>query len=214
MKAMVLEKSGQPLILQHLSIPEPGEHEILVQVESCGVCRTDLHIVDGELPHPHLPLIPGHQVVGIVNKLGEHAARFKLGERVGIPWLGGTCHHCAFCLSGQENLCDTAIFTGYLRNGGFAEYCTANEDYVLKLPDAYSAVQLAPLLCAGLIGYRALRLAGQVENIGFYGFGSSAHLLIQVAVALGQKALCVYASRRYQDAAVCIILKRLLGGGF
>ena len=187
MRAMVLEEIGQPLVLRDVPCPEPGPYEVLIKTKTCGVCRTDLHIVDGELPHPKLPLILGHQVVGIIEKVGNLVTKHKVGSRVGTPWLGGTCHTCEFCLSGRENLCDKAVYTGYLRDGGYAEYCTAHEDYVLALPPDYSDLNAAPLLCAGLIGYRALRLAEPAKTIGFYGFGSSAHLLIQVAVALGHE---------------------------
>ncbi|CDR34834.1 zinc-dependent alcohol dehydrogenase family protein [Criblamydia sequanensis] len=186
MRAMVLEEVGQPLLLKDLPCPIPKPYEVLIKVKACGVCRTDLHIVDGELPHPKLPLIPGHQVVGIIDKLGENVSKHKIGERVGIPWLGGSCHLCEFCLSDRENLCDKAIYTGYLQDGGFADYCTAHEDFVLALPHVYDDLHTAPLLCAGLIGYRAFRLAGPVKTIGFYGFGSAAHLLIQVANALNR----------------------------
>ena len=188
MRAMVLEKIGQPLILKDVPCPFPQSSEILVKVRTCGVCRTDLHIIDGELPTPKLPLILGHQVVGTVTQLGKNASKFKIGDRVGIPWLGGSCCICEFCLSQRENLCDHGIYTGYLRNGGFAEYCTAHENYALKLPQKYTNLQAAPLLCAGLIGYRAFRLAEPNKTIGFYGFGSSAHLLIQIANALNHEA--------------------------
>lgn len=187
MKAMVLEKVRQPLVLKDVPCPIPNPFEVLIKVNTCGVCRTDLHIVDGELSHPKLPLIPGHQVVGTIDKLGGKVSKHKIGDRVGIPWLGGTCHTCEFCISERENLCDQAIYTGYLRDGGYADYCTAHEDYVLPLPAIYDDLHTAPLLCAGLIGYRAFRLAGPAQTIGFYGFGSSAHLLIQVATALGRE---------------------------
>lgn len=192
MRAMVLEKIGEPLVLKEVPCPVPGVHEVLIKVQVCGVCRTDLHIVDGELPHPVLPLIPGHQIVGVIEKLGEKVGRYKVGDRVGVPWLGGTCHSCEFCLSERENLCDKAVYTGYMRNGGYAEYCTAHEDYVLKLPEeddagGYDDVHTAPLLCAGLIGYRAFRLAAPAKSIGFYGFGSSAHILIQAIKKLGSE---------------------------
>lgn len=185
MRAMVLEKVGHPLILKELPCPIPGSDEVLIKVKVCGVCRTDLHIVDGELPHPKLPLILGHQVVGIIDKLGKNVSKHKVGDRVGVSWLGGTCGFCEFCISGRENLCDKALYNGYLRNGGYADYCTAHEDFILGLPEAYDDFHTAPLLCAGLIGYRAFRLAGPVKTIGFYGFGSAAHLLIQIANALG-----------------------------
>lgn len=187
MRAMVLEKVGRPLILRDIPCPTPKPFEVLIKTTACGVCRTDLHIVDGELPPPKLPLILGHQVVGTVEKLGEKASKHRIGDRIGVPWLGGSCHVCEFCLSDRENLCDEAIYTGYLRDGGYAEYCTAHEDFVLGLSTDYDDLHSAPLLCAGLIGYRAFRLAGQTKTIGFYGFGSSAHILIQVANALGRE---------------------------
>lgn len=184
MRAMILEQIGKPLILKNVPCPIPGPQEVLIKVKACGVCRTDLHIVDGELPHPHLPLILGHQVAGIIEKVGENVSKHKIGSRVGVPWLGQTCGVCEFCHADKENLCDNAVFTGYLRNGGYAEYCTAHEDFVLPLPSNYDDLHVAPLLCAGLIGYRAFRLAQPAKTMGFYGFGSSAHLLIQVANAL------------------------------
>lgn len=184
MRAMVLEQVGLPLVLKDVPCPNPHPHEVLIKVKTCGVCRTDLHIVDGELPYPKLPRILGHQVVGIVDQLGENASKHQIGDRVGIPWLGGSCHTCEFCTSGRENLCDRAVYSGYMRDGGYAEYCTAHEDFVLTLPSVYDDLHTAPLLCAGLIGYRAFRLAGSAKTIGFYGFGSAAHLLIQVANAL------------------------------
>lgn len=178
---MILEKKGSPLILRDIPRPVPEGHEVLIKVLTCGVCRTDLHILDGELPNPHLPLIPGHQVVGIIEQVGDQVTKYKVGTRVGVPWLGGCCEACEFCLSGRENLCDHPVFTGYLRNGGYAEYCTAHEDFILSLPQEHDNLHAAPLLCAGLIGYRAYRLAKPNKTIGFYGFGSSAHILIQVA---------------------------------
>lgn len=187
MRAMVLEEVGRPLILKDVPCPIPNPYEVLIKVKACGVCRTDLHIVDGELLHPKLPLILGHQVVGIIEKLGENASKHKIGDRVGVPWLGESCHVCEFCTSERENLCDKAIYTGYLRNGGYADYCTAHEDFVLDLPNVYDDLHTAPLLCAGFIGYRAFRLAGPTKTIGFYGFGSAAHLLIQIANALGRE---------------------------
>lgn len=196
MRAMILEKIGNPLRLIEIPCPTPNPYEVLVKVKTCGVCRTDLHIVDGELPHPKLPLILGHQVVGIVDKLGENASKHKIGDRVGIPWLGSSCHTCEFCTSNRENLCDKAIYTGYLRDGGYADYCTAHEDFVVALPQVYNDLHAAPLLCAGLIGYRAFRLAGSAKTIGFYGFGSAAHLLIQIANRLGSE---VYVFTRPED---------------
>lgn len=187
MRAMVLEKVGHPLILKDIPCPTPKPFEVLIKVKACGVCRTDLHIVDGELPCPKLPLILGHQVVGIIDKLGANVSKHRIGDRIGIPWLGGSCHTCEFCISDRENLCDKAVYTGYLRDGGYADYCTAHEDFVIKVPQDYDDLHMAPLLCAGLIGYRAFRLAGPTKTIGFYGFGSAAHLLIQVANALGRE---------------------------
>lgn len=185
MRAMRLEKIGKPLILRELPIPHPKSSELLVKVHACGVCRTDLHLLEGDLLSPHLPLTPGHQVVGRVEKKGTDVSKFRLGDRIGIPWLCGTCEECSFCLSGRENLCDHARFTGYSQDGGFADYCLIDENFALPLPQKGDALHLAPLLCAGLIGYRAFRLAGEVQKLGLYGFGSSAHILTQVATALG-----------------------------
>lgn len=187
MRAMVFEKVGYPLVLKEVSCPIPQPFEVLIKVKACGVCRTDLHIIDGELPHPKLPLILGHQIIGIIDGIGEEVSKYKVGDRVGVTWLGGCCYHCEFCISGRENLCDEALYTGYRLNGGFAEYCTAHEDFILAIPTNYGDLQAAPLLCAGLIGFRAFRLAGPLKTIGLYGFGSSAHLLIQVAVAKGKE---------------------------
>lgn len=185
MRAMVLEEVGKPLVLKDLARPVPADDEVLIKVTACGVCRTDLHIIDGELPHPSLPLILGHQIVGVVEQVGKIVTKHKVGDRVGVPWLGGCCDACEYCKEGKENLCDHAEFTGYSRQGGFAEFCTANELFVLSLPNIYDDVHMAPLLCAGLIGYRAFRLAQPSKRLGFYGFGSAAHLLIQVALASG-----------------------------
>lgn len=181
MRAMVLEKIGQDLVMQDLPIPEPKEDELLIKVKACGICRTDLHVIHGELPHPKLPIIPGHQIVGTVERMGNKTKGFAIGDRVGVPWLQGSCGHCKFCLSERENLCDKAIYTGYQKNGGFAEYCTANAAYCFALPEDYPDTQVAPLLCAGFIGYRALCMTGNAKRLGFYGFGASAHILIQVA---------------------------------
>jgi propanol-preferring alcohol dehydrogenase len=181
MQAIVLTEPGQPLELRDLPVPIPGPDEVLIRVEACAVCRTDLHIVDGELPVPTLPLIPGHQIVGTVEQLGERVTRWTIGQKVGVPWLGWTCGACRFCREGRENLCDQAQFTGYTRPGGFAEYTVADQRFCFALPANYSAVAAAPLLCAGLIGYRALRLAGEGERLGIYGFGAAAHLITQVA---------------------------------
>lgn len=181
MRAMVLKKPKCPLELLNAPIPEPKEEQILIRVLACGVCRTDLHIFDGELEHPKLPLILGHQIVGIVEKLGPGTTRFKIGQRIGVPWLGQTCHTCKYCQSNQENLCDHAVYTGYQINGGFAEYAVAHEDFCFLLNEDQSPLHQAPLLCGGLIGYRALRFTENAKRIGFYGFGSSAHIMIQVA---------------------------------
>jgi propanol-preferring alcohol dehydrogenase len=206
MRAMVLEAPQNPLRLVNMPIPEPQEGQILLEVKACAACRTDLHIVDGELPPPRSPLILGHQVVGIVKRLGPKAKRFKIGQRVGAPWVGKTCGGCRFCLSNRENLCENALFTGYHYNGGFAEFCTANEDYCYLLPDCYSDLQVAPLLCGGLIGFRALRMTGSAQKLGFYGFGSSAHILIQIAKHQGKE---VYAFTRHGDESAQSLAKKL-----
>jgi propanol-preferring alcohol dehydrogenase len=192
-RAMVLEAAGAPLRLAELPDPEPGRGEALLRVRACGVCRTDLHIVDGELTKPKLPLVPGHQIVGVVV---SGAGRFERGARVGVPWLGWTCGECRYCLAGAENLCDRARFTGYDLDGGYAELAVTDERYCFPVPDGYPDEQAAPLLCAGLIGYRSLRLAGDAERIGLYGFGASAHIVCQVAVAQGRR---VFAGTRADD---------------
>ena len=184
---MVLERAGEPLRAAELPDPAPGPGQALIAVAACGVCRTDLHILDGELTRPKLPLVPGHQIVGTVAGLGEGAGRFAVGDRVGVPWLGWTDGSCRYCASGRENLCDEAGFTGYDRDGGNAELAVADERFCFPIPQGYPDAQAAPLLCAGLIGYRALRLVGEAERIGFYGFGASAHILCQVCVAEGRR---------------------------
>ena len=181
MRAMVLIKPKTPLELIDMPIPHPTKNQVLIRVEACGVCRTDLHIYDGELLNPKLPLVLGHQIVGLVVACGPDCHRYTLGQRVGVPWLGKSCEHCPYCRTGQENLCDNALYTGYQIDGGFAEYCVADERYIFPLPADYSPAHAAPLLCAGLIGYRSLRLAGNGKELGFYGFGAAAHILIQVA---------------------------------
>ena len=188
MRAMVLEKPGAALEMRDRADPRPAQGEILVEVSACGVCRTDLHIRDGELAHPALPLVLGHQIVGRVIALGAGAARFRIGDRVGIPWLASVDGTCAYCRSGRENLCPNAVFTGDTRDGGFAELCTANERFAFALPGSLDDARTAPLLCAGLIGYRALTLAGDASTIGLYGFGSSAHIVAQVCVSQGRRA--------------------------
>ena len=197
MKAMMLKKSGTPLVLADCSVPAPKAHEVLLKILACGVCRTDLHILDGELSSPNLPLIPGHQIVGIVQDIGSHVTQFAVGDRVGVPWLAKTCGRCPFCRGGQENLCDDAIFTGYTRQGGFAQFTTAHEQFCFVIPDGYPDIQAAPLLCAGLIGYRAYRFVDNASVIGFYGFGAAAHILCQVAVYQGRQ---VFAFTRPGDA--------------
>lgn len=197
MRAMLLENIKSPLKLVDLPIPEPQRGQVLVKVQACAICRTDLHIIDGELPHPKLPLILGHQIVGIVTKLGPDVSNMKVGERVGIPWLGGSCQHCKYCLSGKENLCDEAIYTGYQVNGGYAEFCVARAQFCFPLPLGYSAAEAAPLLCGGLIGYRAYRMTKDAKNIGFYGFGSAAHMLCQIATYEGKN---VYAFTKENDS--------------
>lgn len=187
MRALVLEAPGLPLVERELPDPEPAVGEVLVSVHACGVCRTDLHVVEGELPHPKLPLVPGHQIVGTVAATGAGAERFSPGERVGIPWLAWADGTCRFCTSGRENLCDAARFTGYSLDGGYAELAAADERFCFPLPPAYRDVDAAPLLCAGLIGYRALTLAGDAERLGLYGFGSSAHIVAQVARHEGRR---------------------------
>ena len=181
MRAMVFEAAGLALALREVPQPVPGLGQVLVKVSACGVCRTDLHVVDGELPNPKLPLIPGHEIVGRVEATGEGADHFHQGERVGIPWLGWTCGRCAYCISGHENLCDHARFTGYTIDGGYAEFTLADARFCFPLPGALDDVSSAPLLCAGLIGYRTLRKAGDGKRLGLYGFGAAAHIAVQVA---------------------------------
>jgi alcohol dehydrogenase, propanol-preferring len=178
---MLFEKSGQPLRLADVAVPEAGKEQLLIRVHACAVCRTDLHVIDGELTHPRLPLIPGHEIVGTVTKKGEAVARFKIGDRVGIPWLGWSCGKCSYCQAGQENLCDQAKFTGYTLDGGYAEYTVADQRFCFPIPDIYSDAEAAPLLCAGLIGYRSLVKAGAGKRLGIYGFGAAAHIVAQVA---------------------------------
>ncbi len=187
MQAMVLHSPGQPLRLIERTLPVPGPGEVLIRVHACGVCRTDLHVVDGELTRPKLPLIPGHEIVGTVEARGDRVEWFSIGDRVGVPWLGWTCGRCAYCLAGQENLCDYARFTGYDIDGGYAEYTVADERYCFAIPAGFPDLQAAPLFCAGLIGYRALRMAGDAGRLGLYGFGAAAHILAQVARYQGRR---------------------------
>ncbi len=196
MRAAVLEGPGRPLVVRDWPEPVPGPGEVLVRVHACAVCRTDLHVADGELPDPKLPLVLGHQVAGVVAAVGEGVEGLREGHRVGVPWLGWTCGQCPYCRKGLENLCRQARFTGYHRDGGFAEYTVADARYTFRLPEGYDSVHAAPLLCAGVIGYRCLRVAGGAERLGLYGFGAAAHLVAQVAAWQGRR---VYAFTRPQD---------------
>jgi propanol-preferring alcohol dehydrogenase len=196
MQAMRLLARGAPLTLSDVSLPAPAPGELLIRVEACGVCRTDLHLLDGELPDIHCPITPGHEVVGVVSARGSDATRFAIGDRVGVPWLAWTCGVCRYCRAGLENLCPQARFTGYTRDGGYAQELLADARYCLPLPDDVPAAGLAPLLCAGLIGYRAYRKAGEAANLGLYGFGAAAHLLAQIARHEGRR---VFAFTREGD---------------
>ena len=198
MFGMVLHETGRPLVFEELPDPVPGPGELRVRVEACGVCRTDLHVVDGELPDPKLPIIPGHEIVGRIDALGPDVEGLELGARVGIPWLGSTCGVCPYCTSQRENLCDRPVFTGYTRNGGYATQAIADARYAFRLSEEGSAIPLAPLLCAGLIGWRSLRFAGDAKVLGLYGFGAAAHIIAQVARKQGRQ---VFAFTRPGDAA-------------
>jgi propanol-preferring alcohol dehydrogenase len=200
---MALRAAGRPLEPAEIPDPVPEDGQVLVRVSACGVCRTDLHIVDGELTDPKLPLVPGHQIVGTVVAGGE---RFAAGERIGIPWLGETCGRCRYCLSGRENLCDAPVFTGYDRDGGYAELAVAAEAFAFPLPAGLSDLEAAPLLCAGLIGYRALRMTGDAERLGLYGFGAAAHIICQVARSQGKR---VFAFTRADDDAAQRLAREL-----
>lgn len=182
MKAMVLERVGSPLVRMDLPVPELGPRDVLLEVEACGVCRTDLHVLDGDLTEPKLPLVLGHEIVGVVRRLGSEVEGVETGDRVGVPWLGGTCGRCPYCASGHENLCDHPTFTGYQRDGGYAEQAVADHRYCFPIPPKLTAEDAAPLLCAGLIGYRSYRMVGDARRVGLYGFGAAAHLIAQVAV--------------------------------
>ena len=188
---MVLDAQREPLREAELPDPQPGPGQVLVRVHACGVCRTDLHVVDGDLHEPKLPLVIGHQIVGTVEQAGEGAERFDAGQRVGIPWLGWTDGECRYCRSGRENLCERARFTGYQLDGGYAERAVADQRYCFALPEGYPDLQAAPLLCAGLIGYRSLRLCGDAERVGLYGFGASAHIICQVAAHQGRRVFAL-----------------------
>ena len=197
MRAMLLHKAGEPLRLSEVPVPKPGPNQVSIEVRACAVCRTDLHIVDGELTHPKLPLTPGHEIVGTVAEIGSAVTGFQPGDRVGVPWLSRTCGGCRFCLNDQENLCDQAEFTGYTLDGGYAEYAVADHRFCFPIADSYGDAEAAPLLCAGLIGYRSLVKAGDGKRIGIYGFGAAAHIVAQVARYQGRE---VYAFTRAGDA--------------
>ncbi|MDQ0315295.1 zinc-dependent alcohol dehydrogenase family protein [Amorphus orientalis] len=189
MRAMVLDRPGEPLHLVERATPSPGAGQVLVEITACGVCRTDLHVVDGELPDPKLPIVPGHEIVGTIAALGAGVEGFEIGTRVGVPWLGHTCGSCRYCGSGRENLCDAPEFTGYTRDGGYASHMIADAAFAFPIPEGYSDVEAAPLLCAGLIGHRTLKLAGPAETIGIYGFGAAAHIVAQEARFEGRRIL-------------------------
>jgi propanol-preferring alcohol dehydrogenase len=197
MRAMLFTSVGQGLVLDDLPVPHPGLGQLLVKVAACAVCRTDLHVIDGELPHPKLPLIPGHEIVGRIEEIGGGVENFRAGDRVGIPWLGWTCAECEYCLSGRENLCERARFTGYTIDGGYAEFTVADARFAFRIPETFDDVSAAPLLCAGLIGYRSLRKTGEAKRLGIYGFGAAAHIVAQVARHEGRD---VFAFTRPGDA--------------
>jgi alcohol dehydrogenase, propanol-preferring len=198
MRAMVLEQPGRQLVMRERPTPAPGAGEILLEIAACGVCRTDLHVVDGELTDPKLPIVPGHEIVGRVAALGTEVAGLAIGERIGVPWLGYTCGLCPYCSDGRENLCDRPLFTGYTRDGGYATHALADARYCFPLPERGDDAELAPLLCAGLIGWRSYRMAGEGRALGLYGFGAAAHILAQVAAWQGRR---VYAFTRDGDTA-------------
>ena len=198
MRAMVLERPRTPLALCEWPLLQPAAGEVLIEVLACGVCRTDLHVIDGELPHPKLPIVPGHEIVGRIAAVGPGVRGFAPGARVGVPWLGAACGICAYCLSGRENLCDAPTFTGYTRDGGYATHTLANARFCYALPDQLDPAEAAPLLCAGLIGWRSYRMAGEAPALGLYGFGAAAHILAQVATWRGRR---VYAFTRAGDTA-------------
>jgi alcohol dehydrogenase, propanol-preferring len=206
MRAMVLERAKQPLQLREVPMPRPASEQLLVRVSVCAVCRTDLHIIDGELPDPKLPLIPGHQIVGRIEEMADDVEGFSIGDRVGIPWLGWTDGECAYCRSNRENLCDRALFTGYTIDGGYAEFTVADSRFCFHLPDHYNDVDVAPLLCAGLIGYRSYRKTGEARRLGIYGFGNAAHLITQIGLYEGRD---IFVFTRPGDAATQQAAKKL-----
>jgi alcohol dehydrogenase, propanol-preferring len=203
---MLLEKAGTPLRVAEIPNPVPADDQILIRVSACGICRTDLHVVDGELVEPKLPLVPGHQIIGQVVGVGRSVTRFREGDRVGVPWLGWTCNSCDYCSSGRENLCDSARFTGYHIDGGFAQYTVADQRFCFSIPGGYPDLQAAPLLCAGLIGYRSLRMTGDAKRLGLYGFGAAAHIVAQIAIYQGRD---IYAFTRQQDESGQRFARRL-----
>jgi propanol-preferring alcohol dehydrogenase len=209
MFAMVLHRPGEPLMPVELPQPAPLRGQVLVKVAACAVCRTDLHVADGELPNPKLPLIPGHEIIGRIAALGEGVEGFAVGDRIGIPWLGWTCGRCTYCRTGRENLCPEARFTGYTLDGGFAEYTVADARYCFPIDARYDDVSAAPLMCAGLIGYRTLRMAGEAKRLGIYGFGAAGHIAAQVARYKGQE---IYAFTRPGDAEAQAFARRIAGG--
>ncbi|WP_295715456.1 zinc-dependent alcohol dehydrogenase family protein [Mucilaginibacter sp.] len=210
MEAMVFEKAGQPLVLRQLPVPQPANDQVLLKVIACGICRTDLHILDGELSQPKLPLIPGHEIVGRIVKVGDGVIELKVNEVVGVPWLGYTCGHCKFCKQGKENLCDNPLFTGYTIDGGYAEYTVADARFCFRLDEAYAKYSSAPLFCAGLIGFRSYQMIDPAAiNLGIYGFGAAAHILIQIAIAQGKK---VFAFTRDADEQAQRFAKSLGAG--
>lgn len=213
MRAMILDTPKTPLKLVQIPIPIPKANQVLIKIAACGICRTDLHIVDGELQNPKLPLILGHQIVGQITQIGKNVKHFKVGDRVGVPWMGGCCGKCFFCKQHQENLCDHAVYTGYQINGGFAEYCVADENFIFVIPKALKDIHAAPLLCGGLIGYRAYRMASDAEKIGFYGFGSSAHMLIQLAAHEKRKIYVFTRPGKKQDQDFALSLGAVWAGG-
>jgi len=206
MKAMCLQQPGAALTAVEMAMPKPGPRQLLIEVLACGVCRTDLHLVDGELPDIRFPIVPGHEIVGRVVGCGRDVSEFSVGARVGVPWLGSTCGHCGYCTTARENLCEEARFTGYTLDGGFAQFVVADASFCLPIPEQYSSVEAAPLLCAGLIGYRALTAAGDAHHIGLYGFGAAAHLMAQICRAQGRQ---VFALTRPGDLAAQDFARRL-----
>jgi alcohol dehydrogenase, propanol-preferring len=216
MRAMILETPGTALRESEVVTPSPDAGQVLVRVMACAVCRTDLHVVDGELPNPKLPLIPGHEIVGEIVKCGPQVEHLGVGTRVGIPWLGWTCGHCRYCKTNQENLCDEARFTGYTIDGGYAEFTVANAAFCFPLPESYSDVEVAPLLCAGLIGYRSLVMAGSIQeaaHLGIYGFGGAAHIIAQVAVHQGRQVYAFTRSGKKSDQEFARSLGATWAGG-